>query len=67
MWQHNLNIVLGLVILMVSLVAMGMHALAPLMTLVFGLLGVLVSMAALGGCFACIAQQPHLDPSKGDV
>jgi uncharacterized membrane protein len=59
MWQHLLNIIFGLVLLMVGLGAMGMGALTPLLTLIFGLLGVVIAMVALGGMFEVISKRPQ--------
>lgn len=67
MWQHLLNIVLGLVLIIVALVAMGAGTLIPALTLTFGLIGIAIAMVALGGFFAGMAKSPHIDLGPEDV
>ena len=67
MWQHLLNIVLSLALIIVALVAMSMGALARSLTLTFGLIGIAIAMVALGGFFAGMAKRPDVDLDVGDV
>ena len=62
MWQHLINIGLGLGLVILALGTLGLGTLMPVLAGMFSLLGAGVAILSLWGCFDRIEKEPHLEP-----
>ena len=61
MWQCLVNVVLGLVVIVIALGALGIGALMPFLAATFGFMGAGITVFSLWGLLEGMEKSPHFD------